>query len=69
MTDRAIKKSYEGNPISQEFRIITKKGDIRWLRMRRRPVWDAEADRVVRYFGVAEDVTEQRRAATGAARK
>ncbi len=49
-----------GNSISQECRIITKRGETRWLRLRRRPVWDSEARRVVRYFGVAEDVTEQR---------
>ena len=57
------KEILQGNLISQECRIITKKGEIRWLRLRRRPVWDEEEKRVIRYFGVAEDITEQRQAA------
>ncbi len=63
----AVRSGYEaiirGNSISQECRIITKSGEVRWLRLRRRPVWDDAAQRVVRYFGVAEDVTEQHAAA------
>ncbi len=62
-----VRTGYEeilrGNSLSQECRIITKTGESRWLRLRRRPVWDGEAKRVVRLFGVAEDVTEQRLAA------
>ena len=58
--DKAI---LEGDSISQECRIITKQGETRWLRLRRRPVWDDAERRVVRYFGVAEDITEQRQAA------
>lgn len=45
-----------------EYRIVTKTGDIRWLRDYARPEWDTAAGRVVRVLGAVQDVTDQRRA-------
>ena len=44
-----------------EFRIITKKDEIRWLRDHIRPIWDEAQDRVVSLYGAAQDITEQKR--------
>jgi PAS domain S-box-containing protein len=45
-----------------EYRIITKQGDVRWLQVKSRPIWNAEAGRVVRVFGAAQDITERHNA-------
>ncbi len=45
-----------------EYRIITKKGDIRWMRDYARPEWSDAAQRVVRIFGAVQDITEKKRA-------
>lgn len=47
-----------------EFRIVTKSGEIRWLRDFSRPIWDAERSRIVRILGAAQDVTERKRTET-----
>ena len=44
-----------------EFRIITKKGEIRWLRDHIRPIWDEAQERVISLYGAAQDITEQKR--------
>lgn len=51
-----------GETISSDYRIITRQGEIRWLHYYRRPVWDARAKRVTKVYGVAQDITERRRA-------
>ncbi len=45
-----------------EHRIMTKGGDVRWIRSHGRPVWDDEQNRVVRICGAAEDITERKQA-------
>jgi PAS domain S-box-containing protein len=45
-----------------EYRIIAKGGAVRWLQVRGRPVWDDDEGQVVRVFGAAKDITEQREA-------
>ncbi len=44
-----------------EFRIISKHGDVRWLRDHGQPVWDDEQGRVVHIYGAAQDITERKR--------
>lgn len=39
-----------------------KSGEERWLQISRLPVWDAQENRVTRYYGAAQDVTERRKA-------
>ena len=44
------------------YRIIAKGGEVRWLQVRGRPIWDEAQGRVVRVIGAAQDITEQREA-------
>lgn len=43
-----------------QFRIVTKQGELRWLRQHERPVWDTGRRQVVRILGAAQDITERR---------
>ncbi|MGH9769293.1 MAG: hybrid sensor histidine kinase/response regulator, partial [Blastocatellia bacterium] len=45
-----------------EFRIITRDGEVRWLRDFGRPVWDEATGRVTRIYGAVEDITERKQA-------
>jgi signal transduction histidine kinase len=45
-----------------EYRIITKQGQLRWMRDYARPIWDAEHTRVVRILGAAQDITKHKHA-------
>jgi PAS domain S-box-containing protein len=51
-----------GQPYVEEFRIITKSGETRWLREYGQPEWDAEHQRVVRLIAATQDITEAKRA-------
>lgn len=53
-----------GHPTETECRIITKSGELRWLHMSRRPVWDENGERVVRFYGAAKDITDRKRSDT-----
>jgi PAS domain S-box-containing protein len=57
-----IQTVIRGDSGSGEYRILTRSGEQRWLRIFRRPVWDEEQGRVVRFFGVAQDITAQKQA-------
>lgn len=45
-----------------EFRILTKQGNIRWLRNHCRGLWDEQEKRVVRIYGGVKDITEWKQA-------
>jgi len=47
-------------PYECDLRLIDRNGDIRWLHMHNRPVWDGEEKRVARIIGAAQDITEQK---------
>ncbi|MBD1937991.1 PAS domain-containing sensor histidine kinase [Microcoleus sp. FACHB-68] len=51
-----------GQPSTQDFRIITKHAEVRWLRDYARPEWDATHQRVIRIFGAAQDITQYKQA-------
>lgn len=51
-----------GEPDVSEFRIVRKDGEIRWLRDYGRPEVDPATGRVIRIYGAAQDITEQKRA-------
>jgi len=57
-----VKAVIAGKPGNGEYRIITKSGDLRWMQIYRRPVWDLQQNRVVRFYGVAKDITERKQA-------
>jgi PAS domain S-box-containing protein len=52
----------QGQTSGGEIRIRTKAGETRWLHIQRRPVWDEQAQRVIRFYGVAKDITERKQA-------
>ncbi len=58
--NESVQKAYAGQSSTDDFRFFTKKGEIRWLRLSRNVVWDAAENRVVRYYGVAQDITAQK---------
>lgn len=65
--DRAIEEQHgvavlAGRADVIEYRIITKSGEIRWLRDHARPEWDNAQARVVRILAAATDITERKRA-------
>ncbi|KAA3642331.1 MAG: EAL domain-containing protein [Chloroflexi bacterium] len=51
-----------GQVDTAEFRIITKNGEIRWLRDSSYPIWDKEQKRVIRLVGAAGDITKRKQA-------
>ncbi|HEU0291761.1 MAG TPA: PAS domain S-box protein [Anaerolineales bacterium] len=57
-----VEKIYVGEQNIAEYRIVTKSGQVRYLRDFARPVWDEKEHRIVRVIGAAQDVTERIRA-------
>lgn len=55
-----IQETIQGKTTGGEYRIITKGGDLRWLYLQREPVWDDKENRVVRFLGIAQDITERK---------
>jgi diguanylate cyclase (GGDEF)-like protein/PAS domain S-box-containing protein len=51
-----------------EFRIL-RQGEVRWLRHYFKPVWDNVQERVVRIYGAAQDITEQKHTETALHRR
>jgi PAS domain S-box-containing protein len=49
-------------PFVAEVRIVTRSGEVIWLRDYARPVWDVGQGRVVRVFGAGQDITVRKRA-------
>lgn len=45
----------------REFRIVTRNGEVRWVRNGCQPIWDAAHEHVVGLRGAAQDITERRR--------
>lgn len=48
----------DGHPDIAEFRIMTKAGEIRWIRDYVRPVWDDTQQRVTWFYGATQDITD-----------
>jgi PAS domain S-box-containing protein len=58
-----IQQALAGEHIaSSTYRIITREGETRWLQVARHPVWDAEVNRVVRIYTIAQDITARKAA-------
>jgi two-component system, cell cycle sensor histidine kinase and response regulator CckA len=65
--DRAIEERHgaavlAGRSDVSEYRIISKSGEIRWLRDYARPEWDKAHTRVVRILAAVTDITDRKRA-------
>ncbi|MER3522778.1 MAG: hypothetical protein C4326_01585 [Ignavibacteria bacterium] len=50
----------EGNDVVSVLRIVRKDGKMRYVRVHAHPVWDSTLKRVVRIYGAAQDITEQK---------
>ncbi len=62
ITRRQMERLLTGQvPDPQEFRIVTKKGETRWIRFCSRPVWDQAENRVIRIYGAVQDINEYKR--------
>ena len=57
-----IENVLSGQPDTREFRVITKSGQIRWLRDYSNPIWDPDQKRVVGLYGAVQDITEYKQA-------
>ena len=59
-----VQQTLQGQPTQGEYRIVTKAGALRWLHIRRKPMWSEAEKRVSRYYGVAQDISERKQAET-----
>jgi len=57
----ALEKRSRGEATDEEYRVVRPEGSVRWVRDRAFPVRDANG-RVYRMVGIAEDITEKKRA-------
>ncbi len=58
-----IEMLFKGEHLSREFQLYTKQGDLRWLNVSRRPVWNDNHSQVIGYYGVAQDITDSKQVA------
>jgi PAS domain S-box-containing protein len=49
-------------PRVAEYRVITKNGEVRWVRNYIYPVWNEAQERVERVYGAVQDITDQKKA-------
>lgn len=59
LADR-VQRQLKGETVISEVRIITKSGEVKWIRDIGEPIWDEEKTRVIRIIGTAQDITEQK---------
>jgi PAS domain S-box-containing protein len=57
-----VQNVLSGQPDTMEMRVITKQGQLRWLRDYANPIWDADQKRVAGLYGAVQDVTEYKQA-------
>jgi two-component system sensor histidine kinase UhpB len=62
IAQRRTQRLYAGQADVSEFRIVTKHGDIRWLRDYGRPEWSEDGKQVIGIVGAAQDITDRARA-------
>jgi PAS domain S-box-containing protein len=58
---QAIRQLGAGDEVVQEQRVVTKTGEVKWLRSYTYPELDPSTGRLRRIIGTAHDITEQRR--------
>ncbi len=59
---RRLENLLAGRGDTSEFRIVTKSGEVRWIREHAEVEWDGVRQRVVRIYGAAQDITERKQA-------
>ena len=60
--DNQLKMLLSGQSNTAQYRILTSKGDVRWLRDYGRPEWDERESLTTRIFGAVQDITERKQA-------
>ena len=60
IAENQLKILLSGKSKVSEYRILNKKGEIRWLRDHGYPVWNDEQGRVVQIYGAVKDITERK---------
>lgn len=58
---QGVERVLSGEVNASVLRLITKSGEVRWVRNLNKPIWDAAHTRVVRMIGAAQDITERER--------
>jgi len=53
-----VKRLFSGRQAVGTIRLLVPNGEMRWLRVHNRPVWSEAEGRVVRIYGLAQDMTE-----------
>lgn len=58
-----VQRTLQNQPTVTEYRVFNNRTrNYVWLSISRRPVWDEQEQRVVRFYSVAKDITERKRA-------
>lgn len=57
-----VRRVWQGEAVDSTARIVTFDGEVRWTNVRRLPERDPETGHIRRYYGVVQDITEQRKA-------
>lgn len=57
-----VAQTVQGIETNGEYRIVKPDGSTRWISVRRKAVWDEKRSRVVRIYGAAQDITQQKEA-------
>jgi PAS domain S-box-containing protein len=60
--DKNTELLLSNHPVTNQYRIIVKNGDIRWFTDRLHPEWSEEENRVVKVYGAVRDITERKNA-------
>lgn len=55
-----VEQTLRGEAASGEYRIYNRSGQLRWIQIRRRVEWDEQHRRPIRFYGVAQDITERK---------
>ncbi len=62
LLDSRIERLLQNQSSVDEFRVVDKNGDSRWLRAYGRPIWDDDEQRVVQIMVAMQDITETKNA-------
>lgn len=58
-----VMRTIQNQPTETEYRVFNNRTkDYVWVQITRRPIWDEAEGRVVRFYSVAQDITERKRA-------
>jgi two-component system sensor histidine kinase/response regulator len=59
LLSQSLEHQFQGITVTREYRLVRSDGSIRWVKANLSPIYD-EAGQLVRFIGIAEDITECR---------